>query len=162
MAPPSRAYVNPHTGTPLARYFKPLSTCTVTTRWPGPRRRARVSAATRLAPVEGPEKTPSVRAARTAIAGQLVWPPPDTATHDPQRVPLHGAHQRQRRAGAPTGVLHDHLANRTTGVPPIAASVPGARGYRLKAWNSAIRTCVANGLAVVQSVRLAGSLSCSP
>jgi hypothetical protein len=83
-------------------------------------------AAARLAPVEGPENMPSARAAWRAVSNAWAWYQFDLGPerphradllvcervggHDPQRVTLHRADERQRRAGAPTGVLHDQLA----------------------------------------------------
>ena len=51
-----------------ARYFSPVSTATVATRWPAPSSRASWSAATTLRPVEMPAKMPSSFASRRAIA----------------------------------------------------------------------------------------------
>ena len=50
------------------RYLSPESTWIVATRAPSPSRRATARAAVMLAPVDGPDQTPSSRAARRAIA----------------------------------------------------------------------------------------------
>jgi hypothetical protein len=94
------------------RYFRPLSTCMVTTRWPEPSRPAMSSAAARFAPVEGPEKMPSSRAAWRAVAN----------------APGSGSARPRRRTPAWCGSSHLRTYRTTrsaTGSPSPRRRTPG-------------------------------------